>query len=400
MRLLIVDDARDTLLLISTILESLGYEVVQSNNGLEAWEIIQNESIQLVISDWLMPGIDGPELCRRIRATDFGHYVYFILLTSLEDKASLIKGLDAGADDFMVKPPDRDELQVRIRAGERILELERQLEERNSKLSKAYQTIEKDMRSAAAMQKALLPQPKTLQEVNLDWLFLPSHFVAGDMFDYFLLDQDHLAFYQLDVAGHGASAALLSFTLNKVMSEVNVENSLLKRYIEQPPYYRIVPPELVIRALNRRFDAENNAMLYFTMIYGVVDLNSRRLTFTQAGHPSPLLIRRADSQVETVGSGGFPVGMLPNASYDIDSVELQPGDRLYIYSDGITECENSKGEPFSVERLSDFLVNTADRPLATVTRILGHTLRNWKGDEQYQDDITLLALEWGTSPTH
>ena len=217
------------------------------------------------------------------------------------------------------------------------------------------------------------------------------------MFDYYLLDPGHLAFYQLDVAGHGASAALLSFTLNKVMSETGVENSLLKRSSEQPPYYRIVPPEMVIRALNRRFDSENNGMLYFTMIYGVIDLYNRRLTFTQAGHPSPILIRRSDGQAETVGSGGFPVGMLPNATYETDSVELHPGDRLYIYSDGITECENSQGEPFSAERLGDFLSNTADRPLATVTRILGQVLRNWKGDDQYQDDITLLALEWGTT---
>ena len=393
MRILIVDDAEDLLMVISAMLESWGYEAITCSDGQEAWDLIRREEISFIISDWMMPGLNGLELCRRIRVTDFGRYIYFILLTGREGKSSLIEGMDAGADEFLVKPVDKDELRVRLRAGERVLQLERQLEERNRTLTDAYATIRKDLEAAAKVQTGWLPKSATLQGVRFDRLFRPCSFVAGDAFDYFALDHHHLGFYQLDVAGHGVPSALMSFSLNRMLSQGMEGRGFLKRAQGLLPTYDINPPEQVMAELNRRFETAEDSMLYFTMVYGVIDTQTRVLTFTQAGHPPPIWVRKAQQEAVTVGHGGFPVGLLPDLDYESITLELQEGDRLFLYSDGITECANRANEQFSEKRLLQILDQHRDQPLGPVMSILGDALRDWKGSEQYEDDVSLLALE-------
>ena len=397
MRILVVDDDPSVLRIIAAILGRWNYDVILAGDGLEAWDILQRQDVRFVISDWMMPGLTGPELCRRVRAAEFAKYVYLILLTGRDDKLSLIEGMDAGADDFLVKPVHRQELRVRIRAGERILRLEWQLEERNRHLSEinrtlsdAYATIRHDLESAAAMQKALLPPPLRLPGVAVDWLFQPSAFVAGDMFDYFVLDGQQLSFYQLDVAGHGVPAALLSFTLNRVLSQGAEEHRVRRQH---PDWEAAAIPAWVVAELNQQFQSGIDPLLYFTLIYGHLDWRSGRVTLTQAGHPRPIWLHRANRRTELVGGGGFAVGMLPDLEYDAITFELAPGDRLFLYSDGVTECANAQGEPFAETHLMELLEATADRPVAVVAERVGQALREWKGDDNHQDDITLLILE-------
>lgn len=400
MRILIADDDPTSLMIMTAILTQWGHSVSVAHDGLEAYRLVQQEDIAFVISDWNMPVMDGPELCRRLRAAELSHYVYFILLTVRGDKASLIEGMEAGADDFLVKPVDREELRVRLRAGERILNLEQELEERNRKLhvlnqnlQQAYDTISQDVEAAAAMQQALLPPPAALQGVTFDWLFRPSHFVAGDMFGYFPLTDRCLAFYQLDVAGHGIPSALLSFTLSHILAQGREEAGLLLDPDSGSSHPGVALPPRVMAELNRRFAADTDSPLYFTMLYGVIDTGSGRVTLTQAGHPGPLWLRRAERKITVLGTGGFPIGMLPDREYEATTVDLAAGDRLFLYSDGVTECENAAGELFSQSRLVATLERAADQPLSAVTQTVGQALQQWKGDERYQDDISLLALE-------
>lgn len=397
MRILVVDDDPSVRRIIAAMLGRWNYDVILANDGLQAWEILQQQDVRFVISDWMMPGLTGPELCRRVRAAELAKYIYVILLTGRDDKLSLVEGMEAGADDFLVKPVHREELRVRIRAGERILRLEWQLDERNRHLSEinrtlsdAYATIRHDLESAAAMQKALLPAPLRRPGVTVDWLFQPSAFVAGDMFDYFVMDEQRLSFYQLDVAGHGVPAALLSFTLQRVLAQGAMEQHL--RQQDSSLEGATIPPR--VAELNRRFQSGIDPLLYFTLIYGHLDWRSGRVTLTQAGHPRPIWLHRTDRRSELVGGSGFPVGMLPDLAYDAITFDLAPGDRLFLYSDGITECTNAQGEHFSEARLLPLLAATAAQSAATVATCVGQALREWKGDENHQDDITLLILEW------
>jgi sigma-B regulation protein RsbU (phosphoserine phosphatase) len=402
MRILIADDGSEIRLILSHLLKNWGHDVIAARDGLEAWHLLQQEQVSFLITDWVMPNLDGLDLCKMIRSSDLSRYIYIILLTGKDEKSDLIAGMAAGADDFLIKPFNVDELQLRIRAGERILELERTLEERNRKLSDTYQALEsaysrmrRDLEAAAEMQQSLLPQAAvTLCGVKFDWLFRPCTFVAGDIFNFFRLDEAHLGFYHLDVAGHGIPSALLSVTLSKVLNPDPNQGSPLKHFIPNPPHYEITAPTEVVNQLNHRFQSDTDKMLYFTMIYGIFDSLSRQLTLTQAGHPSPVYLKNGGSPV-LLGTGGFPVGMLAEVEYDALTVTLHPGDRLFLYSDGIAECTNSRREPFTEARFMEFIAASAHLPLDKLIDGLEEGLIKWRGRGEFDDDISLLALEIG-----
>jgi len=393
LRILIAEDDFDSRKLLSRKLQAWGHEIVEAENGAQALEALQREPISFVISDWMMPMMDGPELCRRIRGSEFNRYVYVILLTAKNEMSELVAGMESGADDFMVKPFNKDELKVRIRAGERVLKLERDLDERNRRLHDAYSLIEKDLQAAARMQKSLLPNKSSdIRGIKFEWLFLPCTFVAGDILSFYPVNENYVGFYQLDVAGHGIPSAMMSVTLNKILAQSSVADSMVKRSLPNAPYYEIIPPAKLIFDLNQRFQMEDDAMQYFTMIYGLLDLRNKSLQISQAGHPSPIVMRR-NGECEQIGEGGFPVGMLPNLEYENLEVQLHPGDRLFVYSDGITECTNSQKEPFTEERLLTHLEREKDRTLKEVLSSLKESLYQWRGSKEFEDDLSVLAIE-------
>jgi len=400
LRILIVDDDASIRALLSRTLKNWGHEVIIASDGLEAWNILNSEPISFVVSDWLMPKMDGLELCQRIRAVGFSRYIYFILLTAKDAKDELIKGMEAGADDFVVKPFNKGELKVRIRAGERIVKLEQDLElrnekllETNAKLNKAYSRISKDLQAASVMQKSLLPATAmTLYNYHFDWIFNPASFIAGDIFNFFLLDDLHIGFYVLDVAGHGIPAAMLSVTLSKIMTPTPFGHRPLKHFAPNPPHYEISSPAQVVDDLNQRFQNKQDAMQYFTMAYGIIEILSGKVMITQAGHPSPILLNNAN-KASFIGTGGFPVGMMEKIAYEEDEFTFHVGNRLFLYSDGITECFNKNREQFSEERLQSLLIEWAHLPLRQLLNNLESALNEWKNESDFDDDITLLAIE-------
>ena len=378
-----------------------GYEVITCADGQEAWEIIVSQEIYLVVTDWIMPRMDGIELCNKIRQAPFGRYIYTIIVTSKAEKQDLILGMDAGADEFLVKPVSREVLGACIRAGERILALERRLEERNRKLKEskdrmqhAYGIIQKDLEAAARVQKSLIPQKNIVHAgIRFHWMFEPCSHVAGDIFNFFALDEGHLGFYLLDVSGHGIPAAMLSVMIGKLLVPDSHQTDLLKRSLSYPPYYQLVPPEEVVRSLNNKFQSSENFGRYFTMIYGIIDCATGTVQLCQAGHPHPVLVP-VNGQARVVGQNGFPVGILPDADYTTYELQLDPGDRLILYSDGITGCMNARDVEFGQEQLIRLLAKTTRQSLATSMRTLERALREWNGPKASVDDMTLLALTY------
>jgi len=392
MRILIVDDDNDSRLLLMQILEKLGHEVISAVNGAEAWDVLEREEVSFIISDWVMPRMDGLELCRRIRAARFPRYIYVILLIARDNKNELIEGMKAGADDFLVKPFNVGELNVRIKAGERVLRLERDLEERNKKLIQAYSKISNDLDAAAKMQRSLLPQSAvTLSGLSFNWIFCPCSFVAGDVFSFFELDGHHIGFYLLDVAGHGVTAAMLSVTLNKVLSSMTNQDSVSRPFMPNSPNYCTSSPAILIHELNQRFQSED-AMQYFTMVYGIIDTRDGKTKLVQAGHPSPIYQQR-DGKAFLIGTGGFPVGMFRDVEYEEQEFYFHQGDRLFLYSDGITACTNREMEQFSTERLMKLIQGWRAIPLKELMNGIEQRLRLWRMDDDFDDDITLLAIE-------
>jgi sigma-B regulation protein RsbU (phosphoserine phosphatase) len=401
MRILIADDDEIQRDLLRIMLESEGYEVTTVCDGASAWEELQSGKFNIVFSDWMMPGLNGLELVRKIRSAEFDHYVYIILCTSRSSRADLVEGMRSGADDFLSKPVHQDELKVRVMSGKRIIESEirmaeknHKLEEANCALQKAYATIREDILAAAEMQRNMLPDPARLKDVCFESLFCPAQLVAGDIYNFFPLDEHYLGFYLLDVSGHGIPSAMLSVSINKMLRTSPIDSSLLKRPLPYAPFHTIVSPEIAMAELNRR--CQGNGDMYFTMVYGILDIRTGELSITQAGHPHPVYLPvRGD--VVMLGDGGFPVGVLDNVQYDCVKQKMQVGDRLLLLSDGLLEARSASGEQFGLDRLVRVLSETRHMHLKSSLEMLENTVRKWVGAE-FDDDVSLLALELG-SPT-
>ena len=401
MKILVVDDAIDIKIYLGELLRKWGFQVVLANDGVEARELLEKEPIKLVISDWVMPHMSGVELCRSIRASAVPHYVYFILLTGRNADNDLLAGMEAGADDFLTKPFNADELHARIKAAQRVLHLEQVLAERNHalmhanrQLQQSHDTINRDLEAAAVMQRSMLPDSDYTLGLNLQSLFCPAAVVAGDIFSYLKLDDSHLAFYHIDVAGHGVRSAMLSFTLGKVLSSTAEEGSPVKQAgTNQLGTECITSPAAVVAELNRRFQDNNDATPYFTMIYGIIHTSTGDVRMCQAGHPHPFRISR-DGSIEHLGNGGFPVGLLPDVHYENTEFTLHPGDRLFCYSDGISECMNADEHPFGSERLVEHMLQSCRRPLQETLTGLSTRLQDWRRGDPFDDDVSLIAIEY------
>lgn len=401
MKILIADDDPISRKVLQRTLTKRGYEVISARDGREAWEIIHTGHIPgMAILDWIMPGYDGPTLVQKIRELRLSNYMFIILLTAKSEKEDIIKGIEAGADDYLTKPFNRGELFARLRAGERILNLEKNLAEKNKTLQEANREIQqknlrmqRDLEAAAAIQKTLLPNHvPELQNLAIDWLYEPCDELAGDTLNVFQLDEHHLGLYVLDVSGHGVSAALLSVTLSRILVPQDGPSGLLTTQKPGETAARhITPPAKVARELNRRFQIDLNTAQYFTLIYGVLDLRTNVLTYVCAGHPGPIVLSPND-EVRKLNHAGMPIGFSQEETYREQSLALQPGDRLYLYSDGLTEAMNETGAQFGLERVIHLLRETKTQSLKTGLLTILASVEKWTSCS-LKDDISILALE-------
>ncbi len=390
---LIVEDSPVYRRLLARMLAQWGYTVSEAENGVAALDILANQPVSLVISDWEMPEMDGLSLCREIRSRQFGHYVYVILLTAREAPDDLTLGFDAGADDFLSKPVEQSELRARLHAGARVLSLESTLAARNARLSEALRQIEQDLEVAARIQQSVLPaHQQRHQDYFSDWIFLPSAWVSGDIFNVFPLD-NHLGFYCVDVSGHGVGAAMMSLAVARQF----LHGRAVERFLFTADN-EVASPAEVVRILNGRFCSDEVEIVsYFTMIYGVIDLATGEGRLCQAGHPTPFIVT-PEGEARTVGNGGAPVGLMPDLCWTDVNFSLAAGERLCLFSDGITECENLVGEQFGQMRLQASLQAGVGLTLNELLPQFARHLVHWRSGDNKEplamaDDVSLLVIE-------
>jgi phosphoserine phosphatase RsbU/P len=400
MKILLVDDDSVARSILCQLLRQQGHDVIEAADGQLAWDLVQQQKISFIVSDWMMPNIHGVDLCRKIRAEALDHYVYVILCTSKGAKSDLIEGMDAGADDFLVKPISPEELRVKVRAGERILSLEQNLADKNRELAainhrlqSAHKLIEDDLKAAASLQTRLLPSPALLAHgVKCEWYLEPCGYIAGDTFNFFAMDQERVGFYLLDVSGHGVPAAMLSVTLSMILTPDETAGNPLMRYNRACSAFELAAPGEALRELNTRFQSKDDR--YFTMIYGLFDCRSSTLRMAQAGHPGPILIRKS-GEMRALGGGGMPLGIWADIEFDCFEVPLLPGDRLVLFSDGVTECTNPQGETFSEARLLTCLQQCGTVTLDALLGNVVEQVETWRSIPTFADDLSLLAIEIG-----
>ena len=399
-RVLVVDDSRAQRMVLAASLGRQGFSVVQAGSGKEALEIARSESVDLVLSDWMMPGMDGLELCRQVRALPQEHYIYFILLTSKSEKGAVAQGLDVGADDFLTKPINTEELRARINAGDRILKMERELSEKNrlvsttlAEISSLYDALDRDLIEARKMQQSLVRERfREFGQASVSLLLKPSGHVGGDLVGFFEAGPGKVAVYSIDVSGHGIASALLTARLAGFLSEGAPEHNIaLTRDTDGSFVAR--PPSEVATLLNILMLEEMKSDLYFTLALGYLDLATGQVDIAQCGHPNPALMRPG-GQVEYFGQAGMPIGLLDEADYSQWRLQLSPGERLIFYSDGFTECTGHSGEMLEETGFARLIDRNADLEAHDFFEALVWDLDIYCGGRDFPDDLSCAMIEF------
>jgi len=399
-RILVVDDSRSQRRILSAYLSRWGYEVCEAGSGADALDICKTQQIDVVLSDWMMPGMNGLELCKAFREIENGRYGYFILLTSKSEKGEVAHGLDVGADDFLTKPVAAMELRARIRAGERILKMERELTEKNrlvsetlEEISALYDSLDRDLIEARNLQQSLVREKmRDFGAARVSLLLKPNGHVGGDLVGFFDISPTQFGMFAIDVSGHGVASALMTARLAAYLSGSSADQNLA---LTRDSGGNIIArsPAQAAHQINHLILKEMETELYFTMLLGHFDMATGVATLAQCGHPH-IPVQRADGTIEFFGQGGLPIGLIEQASWNDFTIRLNPGDRLMLASDGITECPDQHGNLLDDAGLAKILRRNARLKSNSFFETLLWDLSNFAGDQTFPDDVSAVLLEY------
>lgn len=383
-RVVIADDDPDSRQRLDRILTEAGFRVTLAVDGADCVEKVERQRPQVIVLNWQMPRMDGLQAVQVIRRELRLRSVFIVLQTTRAEAADKIQALDAGVDDYLIKPFDTGELLARIRSGLRIELL-------NERLTDALGRLRADIQAASVLQHNLLPKNDLrIPPLHFAWEFLPAETMAGDLFGAFRLDERHAAIYLLDVSGHGVASAMLSVSLHHALTPGSLGDSVVKEPLISHPFYRLTPPGKVVERLNQRFQMALN-QLYFTIFYAIVDLEEYRLQYCRAGQTPGVVLR--DGEAIRLDEGDVPAGLMTEVPFHTHEFQMRPGDRLVLYSDAATDARNEAGEYYDVDRVEASLARRAGGTLEENIEGLVTDLQTWKGRKDIDDDLSLMAFE-------
>lgn len=384
--------------LLATLLRKWGHDVTVCERPDQALDILSRTDIPIVLTDWMMPGMSGPDFCRAFRRMERESYGYVILLTSKSEKSEIVLGLEAGADDFVSKPVNPHELRARIKAGERIVAMQGELVSQNRKirttlaeLRVVYDALDRDLLEAKRLQESLVRETfRAVHNGSVALLLRSSGHVGGDLVGFFPIPGNRVGIFSLDVSGHGVTSALLAARMAGLLGTAAPEQNVALVQAKGGDWVAL-PPDDVARKLNQMMFEEVETDLYFTICLADVDLETGRTRMVQAGHPHPAILR-ADGRVDWVGEGGMPIGLLPGARFETVDFQLNPGDRLLLHSDGFTECSCPSGGYLGEEGLAELLIrNHAITPEDFLPE-LAEDLQAYSNRDDFDDDVSAICL--------
>lgn len=380
-KVLTIDDDPILRMVLAKTLKEQGYEVIAAVDGEQGVEQARAVKPDLIICDWSMPGMDGLEVCRHVKADPDLEQTFFILLTARSAVADRVVGLDMGADDFLTKPVDTSELLARVRAALRLLQANQNLKRLAIDLQHQKQILEAELAEAAGYVQSLLPVPMQ-GNVTINAKFLPSRQLGGDCFDYYWIDDDTLVLYLLDVSGHGLSAALLSISIQNWLRSQSLPREIL------------VQPSQVLRILNDTFQMNKQNDQYFTIWYGVYHQSQRQLCYSSGGHPPSVLLSKlgGDINIQRLKTPGVAIGLFSDTEYVERYCLVEPQSTLYLFSDGIYEISQPQGRIWGFEQFVD-LLSHQEKAGSDIDLVL-EEICSLHDIESFEDDCSLLQVQF------
>jgi sigma-B regulation protein RsbU (phosphoserine phosphatase) len=335
----------------------------------------------VILQDLVMPDIDGLQLVKFFRANPATRDTPMIVLSSKEEPVIKAKAFALGANDYLVKLPDKLELVARVRYHSRAYLDRLDRDEAYRQLAASQRQLAEEVGQAAKYVQSLLPE-KLRGAVSVDWRFVPSTQLGGDMFGYHWLDPDHLAVYLLDVSGHGVGSSLLAVSAANLLSAQSLPNTDFR------------DPGGVVARLNDVFQMDRQNGKYFTIFYGVFDKVARSLAFCNAAHPAGLLFTgpsREAAALWQLESSDPMVGMLPPGTpFETQTAAVADYARLLVYSDGVFEIERPDGRMWEHKEFVEFLAPQAGAD-DVMDRLHAH-VRAMRGGSTLNDDFSILDV--------
>jgi phosphoserine phosphatase RsbU/P len=372
---LVVDDAPANIHVVNEILHH-SYRVRIATNGAKALELaVGTPAPDLILLDVVMPGMDGYEVCTRLKADPVTRDIPVIFLTGRTEITDETRGFEVGAVDYIHKPFSPAVVAARVHTH---LVLRAMREE----LARQLQTIRGELETARKIQLSILPReiPK-FSGLDIAARYIPMTSVAGDFYDFIVVDENRIGILVADVSGHGISAALIA--------------SMLKiAFAAQAPH--ACDPVRVLSGLNEilcgKFEGH-----YVTAAYVLIDTQAGTMRYAGAGHP-PLVVReKVAGKTHAVAENGLFLGYFPEAEYSAVEIPFREGDSVVLYTDGISEMMDPSHEQFGEKRLTLFLEEHYDLPASQFADSLLDRLSLWSGrasGEDPDDDVTLLAVRF------
>ncbi|MDR3636889.1 MAG: SpoIIE family protein phosphatase [Isosphaeraceae bacterium] len=338
----------------------------------------------VILQDLVMPDIDGLTLVKTFREHESTRETPMIVLSTKEEPKVKADAFALGANDYIVKLPDRLELLARIRYHSKGYINLLQRNEAYKALQESQRQLAHDVAQAAKYVRSLLPEKRKRGAVTTDWRFIPSSQLSGDTFGYEWLDDDHFAFYLIDVSGHGVGPALLS---------VSALNSVRSQSLPQTDFRK---PGQVLAALNRAFQMDQQNGLYFTVWYGVYQKSSRVIAYSGGGHPPVLMLTgpsEAEATIKVLDSQGPMVGADLEIEYAEATCPVEEFGRLFLFSDGVYEIERVDK---SMWPFSEFLTYMAQPtpPGASRMDLLTTYARELRGTDEFKDDFSIVEFQF------
>ncbi len=338
----------------------------------------------VILQDLVMPEIDGLVLVRFFRANPATKEVPMIVLSAEEEAGVKAQAFALGANDYIVKLPDKQELLARIRyhSNAYIRLLERN--EAYRQLEESQLVLQHELNNAAEYVRSSVPPPLDDDYVTTAWKFIPSALLGGDSFGYHWLDAEHFAMHLLDVCGHGVGAALLSISATNLLRSQSLPNTDFH------------DPVAVLQALNETFGMEQHNGMYFTMWYGVYQPKTRRLKFSSGGHPPAILITgpsSRDTQVVKLKTPGMVIGGMPTSRFISDEVEVGPYGKMFVFSDGVYELQDDTGPRLEMAHLIETMQTAQTQPGKDLDDILAFSSAI-NQNQPFPDDFSVVSVQF------
>ncbi|MCL4706879.1 SpoIIE family protein phosphatase [bacterium] len=379
-RILAVDDEPDLELVLSQKfrkqVRNNELQLLFAANGVEALQLLQTHGdIDVVLSDINMPEMDGLTLLEKIHAQY--PLLRVVMVSAYGDMKNIRAALNRGAFDFVTKPIDFADLEITLSKTILAARAIKQAAHNRDRLL----AIHRDLEVARQIQQAMVPRsfPASPAFV-LSGAMIPAREVGGDFYDFFMIDEERLGFVIGDVSDKGVAAAMFM-----ALSKTLLKSTALKG----------LPPQECLQELNRVLYFENTAAMFVTIFYGILHLRTGAVDYCNGGHPSPYRLGKDGDLTTLPATGGLALGALDHFEYAAQQTVLQPGEGIFLYTDGVTEAMNRAGEQFTEARLQEHLQTHAHAAPANLIAEVSTQVNAFAGGASQADDITMLALRFG-----